>query len=633
MNDAREAERLLSIGAVARAEAVCRQLLAEEPEHPTALMILSVVLMTTERWEDAQEMLLRGCAAHPGVVGFHAALGRLYLQLNQPARAVPELENCVLLEPDRRDHRATLVAVYQSRLFASFSEESKQAMLACLADDSLTHSLMNKAWLSLLRLDPEGAALVQLFDGALDYSAFSTQLTPALLHTFQEYELMQSGLRRFLAADVSVERGLTFMRRWFQENAGARDRFLPLLCALAQYCFFSEYVFTAAEEFTPLRDTPSTAAAVALLGCYEPLFRRQADAELARISGLSDDPRYGAMVRRLIDEPRAEVAIERDIVALTPIQDPVSVAVRRQYEENPYPRWTTVGSRHQGAAGSAPDRAGETTGAGGKNILVVGCGTGREAVDAALNFPASRVEAIDLSRASLAYAIRRAKELGLENLEFAQADLLQLGRVRGRRRHRQYELITASGVLHHLADPRAGLRALRTVLSPGGILRVGLYSRLARTAVAETRHWIASAGFPSTAQGIRDFRAAVMARDAADPIRAWLTNSYDFYSLSQCRDLVFHVQEHTFTLPEVAAMLHDFGLSVIQVDIRSPAHLAQYHQQFPDDPGAVDLANWHVMEQRHPTLFAGMYSLWLCRTTEQEHLDLDWVSQASSELQ
>ena len=65
------------------------------------------------------------------------------------------------------------------------------------------------------------------------------------------------------------------------------------------------------------------------------------------------------MLHRLIDEPRAEVAIERDVVALTPIQDAVSLAVRRQYEENPYPRWTTVGSRHQRATASGTVHAPE----------------------------------------------------------------------------------------------------------------------------------------------------------------------------------------------------------------------------------------------------------------------------------
>ncbi|MBC8133400.1 MAG: hypothetical protein H7X95_10505, partial [Deltaproteobacteria bacterium] len=72
----------------------------------------------------------------------------------------------------------------------------------------------------------------------------------------------------------------------------------------------------------------------------------------------------------------------------------------------------------------------------------------------------------------------------------------------------------------------------------------------------------------------------------------------------------------------------DFGLSVVHVDIKSPVHIAAYHEQFPDDPDAVDLANWDRLEQRHPTLFAGMYSLWLCRTAEEQTVDFDWLGQA-----
>ena len=613
---AREAEHLLSVGRVAEAEGLCHALLGVAPDHPTALMILSVVCMAAERWADAEVLLLRGCASHPQIVGFHAALGRMRLRLNQYAQAVEPLENCVLLDPDTRDHRATLVGLYQTRLFASFSPESKRAMLACLADDTLTHSLMHRAWLSLLRVDPEAADYLALFDGATDYPSFRARLarTPRLLFAIQDGQLLRRGLERFWAADVSIERGLTFVRRWFHENRSELNGFLPLLGTLARTCFFTEYVFATVEDASGLgRDGLSTPEAVALLGCYEPLWKHERATELP---GLSDDPGYRDLMRTLILEPLEEQALRSTIPTLGPITDEVSRAVQGQYEENPYPRWTTVGgdaTRGSGAGGGARKRS----------ILVAGCGTGRDAADAALNFPAARVDAIDLSRASLAYGVRQARRMGIGNLFFAQADILNIGK--SSRLKRNYDLIVASGVLHHMRDPQAGLRALLGVLRPGGILRVALYSRIARAPIVEARAWIKAAGFPPTASGIRDFRAAVIARPHTDPVRAWLLRSYDFYAVSPCRDLVFHVQEQTFTLPQIAEMARTLGLSVCRVDIKSPVHMAAYRERFPADPAATNLAHWHQMELLNPAIFAGMYSLWLYRTADESIADPSWL--------
>ena len=82
--------------------------------------------------------------------------------------------------------------------------------------------------------------------------------------------------------------------------------------------------------------------------------------------------------------------------------------------------------------------------------------------------------AVDLSLASLCYAKRQALALGLTNIAFGEADILKLGGI-----GRTFDIVDASGVLHHMADPWAGWRVL-PLLRPGGFMRVGLYSRLGR---------------------------------------------------------------------------------------------------------------------------------------------------------
>jgi len=256
-------------------------------------------------------------------------------------------------------------------------------------------------------------------------------------------------------------------------------------------------------------------------------------------------------------------------------------------------------------------------------VLVAGCGTGREALATALTFPAARVDAIDLSRASLAYATRKARALGVENISFTEADLLDLSDHQER-----YDLVTAVGVLHHLQAPVAGLDALLAVLAAGGVLRLALYSRLARAALVEARTLIAQSGLRPDAAGIRAFRTAILARPERDPLRAWLTRSYDFYSLSACRDLAFHVQEHTFDLPQIEALLRERELSLLKLVPPSAAAAATYARRFADDPTMTQLGHWSVLENEDPALFSGMYDLWLCRAGDSA--DPSWLNTASA---
>ena len=97
-------------------------------------------------------------------------------------------------------------------------------------------------------------------------------------------------------------------------------------------------------------------------------------------------------------------------------------------------------------------------------------------------FPRARILAIDISLPSLAHARRKIRESGLRNVEFAQADILQLGTI-----DRSFDRIEAIGVLHHLAKPEDGWRVLLSLLRPRGEMRIGLYSENVRRSIVEAR--------------------------------------------------------------------------------------------------------------------------------------------------
>ena len=106
-------------------------------------------------------------------------------------------------------------------------------------------------------------------------------------------------------------------------------------------------------------------------------------------------------------------------------------------------------------------------------ILVAGCGTGQHALVTASRFKNSHITAIDLSLNSLAYAKRKTDEFGITNIDYLQADILDLGML-----GKQFDVIESAGVLHHMAEPLAGWKVLTDCLKPGGLMKIGLYSEL-----------------------------------------------------------------------------------------------------------------------------------------------------------
>jgi 2-polyprenyl-3-methyl-5-hydroxy-6-metoxy-1,4-benzoquinol methylase len=359
-----------------------------------------------------------------------------------------------------------------------------------------------------------------------------------------------------------------------------RERNLPLekLVAIAHQCFNTEYVFAqdAAElpQGRELRD-------LALYAAYKPLHTLPDAAGLGKELASTS---LASLARRQIDEPAEEARLRSSIPVLAALAGEVSAAVKAQYEANPYPRWQRL--PRVSPSGEQASR-----------VLIAGCGTGQHAITTALRMPVAKVLAVDLSLASLAYAQRKTRELGVPNIEYAQADLLALTPQHGR-----FDHIEASGVLHHLADPLAGWRVLAALLEPGGSMRIGLYSERGRAAVVRARQLIAERGFKSTPDGIRACRAALR----TDESFASIVRNEDFYSMSGCRDLLFHVQEQRFELPQIKEMLRALGLQFTGFEFAdSGMTLARYSA----DP--LDLDAWHVYERQHPDTFARMYQFWV----------------------
>jgi SAM-dependent methyltransferase len=193
-----------------------------------------------------------------------------------------------------------------------------------------------------------------------------------------------------------------------------------------------------------------------------------------------------------------------------------------------------------------------------------------------------------------------ADRLGVENISFSQADILKLGQLEQR-----FDVILCGGVLHHMADPLEGWAILRDLLKPDGVMQIDLYSQIARLAVIQQREVIAQLKMEPTADNIRRYRQALMTREPDGPILKF----YDFFTMSMCRDLLFHCQEHQFTWPQIQESCDQLDLEFIGLNAQQ-AIFNIYTGTYPDDKECKDLNNWHQLELQYPNMFRGMYSFW-----------------------
>ena len=401
-----------------------------------------------------------------------------------------------------------------------------------------------------------------------------TQGALALLHDSPsplDEPLLLAVLSQAVITDLRVEHALTQVRR--ELCLAPPPEASKLAGALAEQCRLNEAAWPAsAEEEARLVSSPAWVRAM-----YAP------------------------------EEVEPEL-VERGerIPTLTPVSAGNSAAVRGLYEANPYPRWRRlsrggpVGLDHtlQVLTGGQWDPPGFLT---HPRLLVAGCGTGRDLLSAACAWSPAAVTGFDLSRTSLAYAQQMAERLGVE-VELYHADLLRLDGW-----ERQFDAIVCTGVLHHLEQPLEGWRRLLQLLRPGGVMLVGLYSETARRGIVAAQAEVRRMGVPPTPAGIRAARAYLGSLPQDDPA-AGCTVLRDFYYLSGCRDMLFHVQEHRFTVPGIAAALDELGLTFLAFDVEAPLrHL--YRTLFG---AGTSLACWEKFEQLYPQTFLGMYQFW-CR--------------------
>jgi SAM-dependent methyltransferase len=448
------------------------------------------------------------------------------------------------------------------------------------------------------------------------------------LNAFTGNSLLIALLETGKIVGIELERFLTCVRVGLldlaiQDRRGKSSQgTIRFCCALARQCFINEYVFELKtdenerthflhdlinEAIVTRGDIP--ALALAVLAAYRPLDSLSGKDSLLKRS-------WPSAVVELLDqqvrEPAAERKLRQSIPQITPIADGTSLNVQAQYEDHPYPRWVGLppaapaASIDESFRRNFPFSRYRSTGKSSElDILIAGCGTGHHSILFAQSHPRARILAVDLSLSSLCYAKQKTRAMKITNIEYAQADILELGQL-----GRSFDVISSGGVLHHLADPEQGWRILLSLLRSNGCMHVGLYSELARRHIVAAQNWLVERGYSSSPQDIRRARPDLQG-NARDLHLNDVLRLPDFYSISECRDLLFPTQESRFTISRIKAFLDANGLEFLGFNIDDRVR-DQFSRRFSRQQ-EPDLQLWDQFEVDNPDTFAGMYQFWVQR--------------------
>ena len=621
-------EALRAAGQVAEAMQAYRAALKRKPDLLIALKGLALTALRTRDFEEAVALFAkaRGVAADmPTKALLSANLGTALIGTGAHADGLDALIDAVVLAPDVSAYWRMLASNLRHRKVVPQRPGFREILQKLLVRADINPRSVATAAVAVLKNDQDIAAFLSSL--ADDPARNAKEIDSAAAARLLQDPLFLTLVANAPVPDVGVEIFLTAWRRHALLGVVAGktiDNFtFGIFCALAQQCFLNEYVYFMAEDEGPaLARLAHMLAApagqndlqawgrLALMASYASLHQTA-----AREMDLSSVPEiFEPIACEQITEPCLEKEIQSKLKRLRPPTNQVSRAVQSQYEENPYPRWTrhTLGEPlpwRDAVHMALPYLTdSELPQAGTPHMLIAGCGTGLEIMRALNAYEGADITALDLSRTSLAYALRKLADYGVSTVRALHGDILNLNLL-----EESFDLIESFGVIHHMQEPARGLKVLRDVLKPGGFMRIGLYSTIARTGVVAARKVIAERGYAPQVNDIRAFRRHILSTpDLAPGLGVLKSPASDFWTTSDCRDLVFHTEEHHFTLLEIASMAARLGLIFLGLETSAADRLRFAAENL--DPAAVrTLSAWHAFEMRHPETFGDTYRLWFTR--------------------
>jgi len=542
-----------------------------------------------------------------------------FIELGKPFEAMMCSRNAISIDPNYTLALNNMSILFKETQFLNLSEENniilKNLMIFLFKRNDINHKDLFRNAKKFLYFEKANINLKEIVNSE------SILLQNKSILSLLKNELFLLMMQKSLMADILIEKILLKLRKEFLYNyLNNKKNILKdninFLISLAEQCFLNEYVYAQTNEEDNfikslvdeiIKSDKIDELKIIILGTYVPLANYTNIANKL-INYKSKNILFNDLIDMQIKEPFEEKNLSTSIPSLENVTNYVSKKVRDQYEKYPYPRWRYTYARSPGSFLKfvsnqiKPNKVEFNNNFQKPNVLIAGCGTGNHICQVA-NYLNANILAVDLSLASLAYSKRKTTELGINNIEFLQTDILNLSNI-----NRKFDIIESVGVLHHMQDPYKGLSILKDLLEPHGLLLIGLYSEKARQEVIKAKEFVKKNKFANSFSGIRKFREAIF-DEKNDLLLKKISNGKDFYSTSSVKDLVFHVQEHRFVLPQVLEMLEKLNLEFLGFCNKIIKN--QYAKSFPEDKKNILLDSWNEFEAKEPRAFTGMYTFWV----------------------
>ena len=562
------------------------------------------------QFDDAIDSYKQALKIKPDYAEAYYNMGVALKDKGDPEAAIDSYKQALKIKPDYAEAYNNMGVALKRVVFTKPSS-GLQEVISSIIDRK--NNVNPVAVISLLKFEP---VVKELFEK--HFAGEVKQSLERLISNLSEAPLLFKLMSVCPLPDLELEAVFTDIRSALLASVTEIENSPEVLrfqSALALQCFTNEYVYNQNDKETTalaaleaevgetlLKGEQPRPQSILCLATYKALHQYKWCDLLALTSSIEE------VVTRQIFEPKQESLLKSNMLVLQEITNKVSSKVREQYEESPYPRWVNMGSSLNPAPFSKVTKELKLrlfdktiNDVEAPNILIAGCGTGQHSIGTASKYKNAKVLAVDLSLSSLAYAKRKTEELGFQNLDYMQADILDLGKL-----DRKFDIIESSGVLHHLDEPMAGWRSLTDCLELGGLMKIGLYSELARQHIVRMREEINQSGIGSSDVAMRSFRSDVI--NSSEEHHKRIRSAKDFYSLSELRDLLFHVQEHRFTIPQLKDCLSELDLKFCGFEADVIVRDFKLTNTGADDPYNLD--KWHSYEEANPNTFIAMYQFW-----------------------
>ena len=590
-----------------------------QPNHAPAYNNLGNVLKILGERFQAVSYYKKAIHVQSNYLNAYNNLGGLLIELGRYQEALDCYQKLVSIDPKQTNARNNLSVLLRSVPIKNITQNNKKFLkelfLFLFRRNDINHGEIFFNAKLVLFSEEKYSKIRQI-----DISETLLIENPVIKNLMKE-ELFILMLQKCLIVDQFLEKILTKLRYEILITFVSSDKKIlkknfEFIVSLAEQCFFNEYVYIQSKKEINLynqlvnklkNNNYINELEIGILGCYAPLKFSKNKVERL-LDYKSNNTLFNDLITIQIKEPKKEKELEKTIKFYNEISDITSKKVRKQYEKYPYPKW-----RHTYSQMPAnflvklnnqikPNNIKIDNKFNNPSVLVAGCGTGSH-VCIVKDYLNAEILAVDISLASLAYAKRKTEELGFNNINFLQADILQLKNL-----NRKFDVIECIGVLHHMKDPVKGLKILLKILKPHGFLKLGLYSQKARQHIIKTREFIKKNKFKNTIDDIRNCRQKIINKKK-DKVMQKICNRRDFYSISSVKDLMFHVREHRFTLPQISKILLDSNLEFL--GFTDSLIKNKYSKIFPSDKKNISLIQWNKFEKSYPETFIGMYNFWL----------------------